>query len=163
MPLYLLDANVLIDADRDYYPMDRIPQFWYWLISEGKRGNIKIAIEVLEEIAEGRDRLATWAKDQNVIDALRLNEDADPARVDEIVRKGYAGDLSDEEVERIGKDPFIVSHAVADASSRVVVTTEHAAPSKKRANRRLPDVCKTMGVDSCDTFELIRRLNFKIT
>lgn len=33
--LYLLDANVLIRAHSDYYPIDRIPQFWEWLIREG--------------------------------------------------------------------------------------------------------------------------------
>ena len=26
--LYLLDANVLIDAHRDYYPLGRVPEFW---------------------------------------------------------------------------------------------------------------------------------------
>ncbi len=30
--LYLLDANVLIDADRDYYPIDRVPEFWDWIL-----------------------------------------------------------------------------------------------------------------------------------
>ncbi len=28
MTLYLVDANVLIRAHEDYYPLDRIPQFW---------------------------------------------------------------------------------------------------------------------------------------
>ena len=32
MTLYLLDANVLIRAHEDYYPVDRIPPFWTWLI-----------------------------------------------------------------------------------------------------------------------------------
>ena len=31
--LYLLDANVLIDASRYYYPIQRVPEFW-GLISE---------------------------------------------------------------------------------------------------------------------------------
>ena len=30
--LYLLDANVFIDANRDYYPLDRFPEFWDWLV-----------------------------------------------------------------------------------------------------------------------------------
>jgi len=28
MTVYLLDANVFIRADADYYPLDRIPGFW---------------------------------------------------------------------------------------------------------------------------------------
>lgn len=162
MPPFLLDANVLIDADRDYYPMDRIPQFWDWLIAEGNKGNIKVPIEVFEEVAEGKDRLAAWAKSATVIAALRLTEDADANRVDLVVKNGYASDLSDEEVERLGRDPFLVCHAMTDRLARVVVTTEHPAPAKQRANRKLPDVCKSMNVDCCDTFELLRRLDFRI-
>ena len=33
--LYLLDANVLIDANRDYYPVARVPEFWDWLLEMG--------------------------------------------------------------------------------------------------------------------------------
>ena len=29
--LYVLDANVFIDANRDYYPIERVPEFWDWL------------------------------------------------------------------------------------------------------------------------------------
>lgn len=32
--LCLLDANVLIGAHNDYYPIDRMPQFWEWLTRE---------------------------------------------------------------------------------------------------------------------------------
>lgn len=33
--LYLLDANVIIDANRDYYPLERVPEFWAWLVDCG--------------------------------------------------------------------------------------------------------------------------------
>lgn len=36
--LYLLDANTLIDANRDYYGLDSVPQFWEWLIHMGQQG-----------------------------------------------------------------------------------------------------------------------------
>ena len=39
---FLLDANVLIDANRDYYPIERIPEFWDWLAYQGRQGNVKI-------------------------------------------------------------------------------------------------------------------------
>ena len=50
--LFLLDANVLIDAARDYYPFDMVPEFWDWLAHHGANGNIKIAIENYEEVCE---------------------------------------------------------------------------------------------------------------
>ncbi len=38
--LYLLDANTLIDAKRDYYPIERIPEFWDWLIHQGEQDKV---------------------------------------------------------------------------------------------------------------------------
>lgn len=33
MTVYLIDANVLIRAHGDYYPIDRIKPFWDWLLA----------------------------------------------------------------------------------------------------------------------------------
>ena len=55
--LYLLDANVLIRAHGDYYPIDRVPPFWNWLIAEGEAGHVKIPFEIYDEIAIGNDAL----------------------------------------------------------------------------------------------------------
>ncbi len=43
--MYLLDANTLIDAKRDYYPIDRIPEFWEWLVHMGNEGFVKIHVK----------------------------------------------------------------------------------------------------------------------
>ena len=55
--LYLLDANTLIDAKRDYYPIDVVPEFWSWLVFQGQQGKIKIPIEVYEEFSDTKDKL----------------------------------------------------------------------------------------------------------
>ena len=52
--LYLLDANVLIDANRDYYPIERVPEFWDWLVEMGELGRVKIPLEIYEEIVSRR-------------------------------------------------------------------------------------------------------------
>ena len=33
--LYLLDASVLITAYNSYYPIDRVPEYWEWLVHMG--------------------------------------------------------------------------------------------------------------------------------
>jgi Domain of unknown function (DUF4411) len=43
--MHLLDANVLISANANFYPLDRIPQFWDWLIAMGGVGHVKIPVE----------------------------------------------------------------------------------------------------------------------
>lgn len=161
--LYLLDANVLIDANRDYYPLERVPEFWEWLIEAGKKGIVKIPIEVYEEIKEGNDDdiLAIWAKQGHVHDALLLNEEPQVSTVSNVVDQGYAFDLTDDEVEKIGRDPFLIAYALVEPLGRCIVTTEVSKPNKTRANRKLPDVCDQLNVLHCNTYEFIRSLDFK--
>lgn len=52
--LYLLDANTLIDAKRDYFEFERVPEFWEWVQHQGMIGNIKIPVEIYEEFKEAR-------------------------------------------------------------------------------------------------------------
>ncbi|NQV50200.1 MAG: DUF4411 family protein [Candidatus Marinimicrobia bacterium] len=157
---YLLDANVLIDANRDYYPLDRIPEFWEWLIHQGNEGNIKVPVEIYEEIIQGKDDLVDWLKDADVKTALLLDEDVDIRLVRLATNSGYATDLTDNEIEKLGRDPFLIAHALSDKPNRYVVTTEVSKPGKQRGNKHIPDVCSAVGVPSCHTYELLRILNF---
>lgn len=159
--IYLLDANVLIDANRDYYPISRVPEFWDWLVHCGEQGRVKIPVEIYEEIKEGNDDLAELFKQKEVKEALLLDEEVVVPVVSAVIDKGYAADLTDDEVEKIGRDPFLVAHALHRSEERCVVTTEVSKPKKQRANRKLPDVCTDFGVKSFNTFEFIRGLNFR--
>jgi hypothetical protein len=161
MTLYLLDANVLIRAHADYYPMDRIPGFWTWLLSMATANVIKMPLEIYHEVATSADILGTWLKRSDVKDAMVLGEMTDGSRVRRIIAEGYAPDLNDVELEEIGNDPFLVAAAFG-GPDRVVVTREVSAPSKKRANRKLPDVCSQFGVLPINDFALYRALNFSI-
>lgn len=160
--LYLLDANVLIDANRDYYPIARVPEFWEWLVESGRNGFVKIPLEVYEEIKEGRqdDALAVWAKDIVVEESLLLSEESTADLVAMIVNNGYASDLTDDEIERIGRDPFLIAYALTEPLDRCVVTTESSRPSKTRGNKKIPDVCNALNIKHCNTYEFIKVLNF---
>jgi hypothetical protein len=77
-----------------------------------------------------------------------------------VTADGYAPDLNDAELVAVGRDPFLIAYAFADASERYVVSFENSAPTKQRANRKVPDVCKDLGVECVTLFELIKRLDF---
>ena len=158
--LYLLDANVLIDANRDYYPLQRVPEFWEWLENAGKNDFVKIPLEVYEEISDGNDDLASWAKQEEIKAILRFIEEVDVSLVSFATDQGYASNLTDDEVEQIGRDPFLIAYTLKDNENRCLVTTEVSKPSRQRANRHLPDVCTDLGVRCCNTFEFVRALNF---
>lgn len=158
--LFLLDANVLIDADRDYYPLARVPEFWDWLQYQGESGRVKVPLEVYEEIVDGVGDLVDWLSQPQVRLALVLDEESEPTRVSDVLAAGYAPDLTDDELLKVGRDPFLVAYATVATDARCVVTTENSKPSKQRANRHVPDVCTANGVQHCNTFEFTRRLDF---
>lgn len=157
----MLDANVLIDANRDYYPIERVPEFWGWLEHHGMAGGIKVPVEIYEEVKEGTDELAAWMKQTEVVAALRLDEEVDVELVSRAVEVGYAADLTDDETLKLGRDPFLLAYALRDPGAHCIVTTEVSKPSKQRANRHLPDVARNLGIASCTTFELTRAMNFR--
>jgi hypothetical protein len=161
MTLYLLDANVLIRAHEDYYPLDRIPRFWDWLQEQAAAGTIKMLRQIYDEVAPSRDVLGDWLRQPEVKAVLILAEPTDSGRVRRVIEHGYAPDLDDVELEKIGRDPFLIAAAMG-GPDRVVVTREVSRPSKQRANRKVPDVCETFGVTVINDFGLYRELRFRI-
>lgn len=160
--LYLLDANVLITANSSYYPLDQIPEFWSWVHHQATSNRMKIPREIMDEIKAGRkddDPLLDWITAE-IEAALVLDEVVNIALVQRVVSVGYAADLSDDQVEKMGRDPFLIAYALADPANRTVVTTEVSRPKAQGHNRKVPDVCQALGVASCGPFALNKALGF---
>ncbi len=164
--IYLLDANTLIDAKRDYFEFDRVPEFWEWLQYQGSNGSIKIPIEIYEEFEEARkangerDKLAEWAANPEIKDALLYEKEVVPDLVSRVITEGYCPDPTDQEIEAMGRDPFLLAYALADPLNHTIVTTEVSKPSKRRANRKVPDVGRDLGIRCVNNFQLLRDLDF---
>jgi hypothetical protein len=161
---YLLDANVLINAHRDYYPIDRFPEFWDWLEYLAARGVVKIPLEIFEEFEDGgtdeeRDLLYAWIQRPGLKEAFVLAEEVDIQLLQAVEAAAYPG-LSDVQQEQIGRDPFLVAYALAAPDERCVVTNETSRPGSQPQNRKVPDACNLVGVQSCNTFKMMRDLQF---
>jgi len=160
--LYLLDASVLITAHAQYYPVDRIPEYWDWLQHMAANGLVKMPLEIFEEVKDGpkdKDLLFEWLQEEANKKALVLPDAADAGLVQKVIAMGYANDLTDDEVEQLGRDPFLIAHGLADGN-RCIVTVEVSQPKKQRQNKKIPDVCRAMGVKWCDPFTFARDLGF---
>ncbi|MCY4578436.1 MAG: DUF4411 family protein [Chloroflexi bacterium] len=157
--LYILDANVLIDANRDYYPISRIPQFWDWLVHMGRLNRVKVPREVYSKVSDANDRLAVWLKDNR--NSMLLSEDVDIELFNFVIDEGYASNLTDDEIEQLNEDPLLIAYALADPTLRCIVTTERSRPKRQRGNRHIPDVCNDLDVCCRHTFELIDELDFR--
>ena len=131
----------------------------------GKEGRIKLPLEIFEEIKDGpkdedKDLLFGWLQEEENRDALVLDEEVDVSLVQRAVNDGYANDLTDDEIEQLGRDPFLLAYAMV-AANRCIVTAEVSKPKKRRQNRKLPDACNGFGIFWCDPFALIRSLEFR--
>ena len=163
--LYLLDASVLITANNSYYPIDRVPEYWEWLAYVGSQGHVKMPFEIFHEVKDGpadaeKDLLYAWLQEESRKHALLLDESITTDTVQKVIDRGYASDLTDEEIEQIGRDPFLVAYGLA-STDRCVVTVETSAPTKQRHKRKVPDVCKALGVRCCNPFQFNRALGFR--
>lgn len=163
--LYLLDASVLITAHNHYYPVDGVPEYWEWLVYMGQQGKVKIPYEIFEEVKEGpadadKDLLFAWLHDDVTKAALLLPDTVDPALVQMVLEKGYAENLTDDQIDQIGRDPFLIAHAMSEPD-RCVVTVETSEPKKQRQNRKIPDVCKGFDQACCNPFAFNRALGFR--
>jgi hypothetical protein len=165
MTVYLVDANILIAAHNGYYSLTRVPEFWAWLLHHAEAGRIKMPAETMDEIKEGtgdaeKDELFAWLQGDGVKDALLLKEDVDMQLVQQVVTDGYAPDLNEVELVKIGRDPFLIAYGRADPADRCVVTNEKSSPAAQRSKRKVPDICGQFGVPCCDVFGLLSALKF---
>ncbi|WP_299813053.1 DUF4411 family protein [uncultured Jannaschia sp.] len=163
--MYLIDANVLISADAHFYPLNRIPQFWDWLIDQGALGNVKIPAEIHDEVSSGKGALAAWTREGEVKKALLLEETLDPALVRHCLQVGYQSTdprFTDRELQKIGRDAFLVAYGLA-GPNRVIVTREVSKRTKRLGASKLPDACDDCGVRWTSDFEMYRILNFNLS
>ena len=107
-----------------------------------------------------KDLLFAWLHDEQTKHALLLADAVDPRLVQKVLAEGYATDLTDDEVDQIGRDPFLIAHALAE-NGRCVVTVETSQPKKIRQNRKIPDVCKSFGQACCNPFAFNKNLGFR--
>lgn len=159
--LYLIDANVLVTANNQYYSLDRVPQFWDWIQAQAEAGTIKMPFEIHDEIARGNDDLAEWITLAHVREALVLQEEADADALNYVFANAYGENLTDTELVEVGRDPFLVAYGLMD-EDRVIVTKEVSKPSKVGSSRKVPDACDDCGVTWMDDFKLYRELDFRI-
>lgn len=160
--VYLLDANVIIHAHDYYYHMERVPEFWGWILHHAANGSIKMPVEIMEEVKGGDEALhAQWMKSADVKALLALDEQWDLGLLNQVISKGYITDPTEDQIELMGQDPFLITYALGDPKRRVIISNETPRPSVKGAKRKVPDVCHDFGIECYSVYYLLKVLNFK--
>jgi Domain of unknown function (DUF4411) len=151
--MYLLDSNIFIEAKNRHYGFDFCPAFWDWLVEEHMAGSVASVQKVSEELRDGNDELADWAKarpefflaaDGPIVSSLSTlsdwcsGTDYHDAAINDFLQTA---------------DYYLIGHALAHTCT--VVTHEKSNDSKKKI--QIPDACTTHGVACIDPYAMLRK------
>jgi len=152
--MYLLDANVFIDAKNRYFAFDIVPAFWDWLAAQHTANKAFTVQAVYDEVVGGGDDLADWMKGQP--SSFRLAPTAaDSASLRRVSEWSQAQGFKQAAVADFlqSADYFIVAQALT--LGYAVVTLEIPDPASRR-RVKVPDACAAVGVTWMSPFRWLR-------
>lgn len=150
--LYLFDSNCFITLKRSYYPMgvNHFKEFWNInLVNLSRDGHIKIPKIMLEEemIRKGGepDDLSVWCRKHKKI--LIIDEDNHDQYKGDVIEQGYKiNNPTKSFFDENFYDIILISYAMRDKENRCVVTFEKDKIATGPRNKRIPQVCKALGI-----------------
>ncbi|HAU5564989.1 TPA: DUF4411 family protein [Serratia fonticola] len=159
--MYLIDANVFIEAKNRYYNMSFCPAFWDWLIRECAGNQIFSIQSIHSELTNGNDELATWAVANrhfflSVSDQVTQQNLVSVATY--VAEQQAAVPMSAGAMTEFmrGADTWLIAKAMTMGAT--VVTHERLDPQCRR-KFLIPNVCQNFNVNFIDTFSLLQELN----
>jgi hypothetical protein len=160
--VYVVDANVLIEAKNRYYSFAICPGFWDAVMWHGETGAVRSVDVVRKELLAGNDQLADWVKSTAPSDAFKSTNDPDV--VDWYRRimswaqdePQFAAEAKDEFAQ--AADPWLIAYA--GAKGLTLVTHESLAPNARK-KVKIPNACLQFGVTWVNTFEILEELGVR--
>lgn len=156
--MFLLDANVFIEAKNFYYRFEIFPAVWAWLDREQEFDRLASVLPVAEELIRGNDELADWATERKGGGwFLPVDDEETQRHFSEILRWVLDADFTESAKAEFmdGGDPWLI--AKARSLSAAVVTQEIFAPEIRR-KVKIPNVCKAFDIEYMNTFDLLKSL-----
>ena len=159
--LFLLDANVFIQAFQRHYPFDVCRGFWDCLVALSEQGKLTSIDRVLDELHGYDDDLRQWANDAPASLFSPSNETAVAAVYRQVMESVNGNpqyfDYAKRDFER-GADGWLVAYA--SVHGLTIVTHEVDNP-EVRKRVPIPNVCRQFDIPYIDTFEMLRRLDVR--
>jgi len=157
MQMYLLDANVFIEAKNHYYRFETFPVFWDWLDEEQNLGHIASIQMIGDELLRGNDILADWARERKNSGWFLPNTDTKIQEsytqiVEWVIKQPFRDTAKLKFLDEA--DPWLI--AKAKVAGATVVTLEAYKPDIKK-KVEIPNVCRAFNVPYITTFELLRQ------
>lgn len=158
--VFLLDANVFIQAHRRYYALDLCPGFWECVVNYCQKTRLLSIDRVRNEIADG-DALSAWVKQAPDELFASSTQQAVADKFGEMMAWVQANDqfhpAAKAEFARVA-DGWLAAYAQVHGT--VLVTQEVYDPNVRK-KVPLPNVCRQFGVPYKDTFSMLRELEVR--
>lgn len=162
--MYLLDANVFIQAKNTYYAFDVCPGFWDSLIGAFERGQVRTVAPVRAELEVGKDELADWVHAQVPKAFFFPVDEAAVLAQYRLVSGHVAGSTQFFEPAKAdflsGADAWLVAYSVVH---KLTLVTQEQIRVEARNRIPLPNVAQAFGVPFVNTFEMLRDLRIQYT
>jgi len=156
-PIYVLDANVFIEAKKTYYAFDINPGFWLSLIELAKQTRVCSIDRIKKEIEDGKDELASWVAGEFAFAFAKTDGSDIQNSYSEIINWVYAQpQFSDAVKSGFANDPDGWLVAYGKSRANIIVTLEKLRPDVKR-KVPIPIICQAFNIPFVDTFEMLRR------
>ncbi len=157
MPIYWIDAGVLITAKNRHYGFELVPKFWDFMHDQIQAETIRMPKLAFEEVTDGNDELSKWCKQRKSMGAFCIKADKHVqkryAAVAEYVYSKYKHHQAAEFLR--GADGWVIAHALE--SNGFVVTEE--TTNYNRSKVKIPTVAKVLHAPWKNTFDMCKELN----
>jgi len=152
--VYLLDANIFIQAKNLHYGFDFCPAFWDWLVNENAIGHVFSVEKVGMELMAGGDQLANWATARGP--GFFLTPDASTSAALSTVSTWVTSQqYLQAAMSSFLQDPDYYVIAQALALGYCVIT--HEQPSNSIKKVKIPNPCSALGISCLSPYEMLRR------
>lgn len=158
--MFLVDANVLIEAKNRYYGFDIAPGFWDWLDRAHEQALACSIEDVGRELIEGSDELAEWASRNG--EFFRPIDQGTTRHFGHLTQWATSRNYTQAALSDFtGNNADYLLVAYAREHGHTVVTHERSRPNARK-RVLIPDACEAMKVDSTDTFEMLRQTGARL-
>ena len=157
----LLDTNVFIEAHRRYYAFDIHPGFWDCLYHLFQTNQAVSLDRVRAELLGVNDELSKWIKDMPESFFVSSTDHAVVYMYMTIINwLGNEDQYFDQAKYDFaqGADGWLVSYALVH---KLKLVTEEVYDRNIRKRVPLPNVCKQFGVETLNTFAMLRDLGIQ--
>ena len=151
---YLIDTDIFIAAKNLHYGMDFCPAFWEWLVESNIAGKLLSIEAVRDDLADGGDQLAEWAKARHDGFFVSASEVDLPAlgEVTQWINEHQTYTPAAKQSFLSCSDYFVVSQALA--GRHTVVT--HEKPENFVHRVKIPSVCVALKIKYMTCWQMLR-------